>query len=839
MGSAIFTSVALLLLAESPAAKAMADAPSTADGARGEQPAVADNPEPVPLPAGPATHMTLPIISNDRVHGDVFVDLYPDGQIRYDRKSLIEQLAPLISDQSRPSFVRLLGGGDTLTSEQVALAGVTLRYDPGLLEIHVDRIAPDIAPVRQLGGAPNANQPPITMQPERFSAYLNIVGDFLVEDFRDFDRPAFLLNGAIRTGGMVLEFDGGYDKHLATGSGFYRRAVRLIRDEPDHQRRWSAGDIQIPSLSLIGGTFLGGVGVEKGRQNFIGANPLTSIGGQQILLQRDATVDVVVDGQQVQTMQLAAGPYDLASLRAQYSGRNAQLFITDVTGRRQLTDFDTYASTIDLAQGEEEYSAAIGFLPRAFNLNPSYHGAPAFSGHYRRGISNRLSLGGALQLSRGTQTLGAEIVAAPRAIPGRFDLSGAVSRGDGFGYALRGNYSLAIGGDRGGGQFSIAADYRNARFTTLIDQTGFVQGEALSINANYAQSLNERLILTVGANWFKREGIRVNRSAYADLTYRARTYRLVGGIEYGEGGGQRRNFGIRIGISVPFGRSTRGDASYNSRRDETRAFVSRSESDTVGSWGYNVGVRRSPGSASLDASGAYIGNRFYSRATITSTGSGLDRIDDRQTARLQIGTSIAYAGGALAIGRPINDSFVIASPHEGMEDQQVVIGQSVQSRRYDALSGSLGAALGPRLTSYSRQSILYDLAKGAQGYDIGPGVETVEPLYRSGYRLVVGTDATVSAIGFLNLGAERAGLVSGTVTSSDDDEFGTQPFFTNSAGRFVISGLRPGKTYEARLFDSAGFYRISVPKDSGSLLQLGDVAIAPGVTAKDKRQGEK
>lgn len=786
----------------------------------------AEGPMQAMLPSGAPTRMSLPVIRDGQLRGDVLVDLYPDGQIRYNRRSLIEQLASLIADQAEPEFARRLGPYESLSAEQIAAAGVALRYDPSLLEIHVERIDTALVPLGRLGRAIGAEAPPVTLQPEPFSAYLNVIGDFRLEDFSDFREPSVLLTGAIRRRNFVFEFDGGYDRELISGSGFYRRSARLIYDEPARQRRWSAGDLQLPNLTIIGGTLVGGFGVEKGRRNFLGSVPLLPIGGQQVLLERDATVEVFVDGQQVQTLQLAAGPYDLSQLRAEYSGRNTQLFITDVTGRRQLADFDTYFSAIDLAEGEDEYSAAIGFVPRDFSAQPVYGGMPVFSGYYRRGLTNRFAVGGALQISEDIQLFGAEIVAVPRAIPGRLELSGAVSTGDGSGFAMRGGYTLQFGRALDS-QFSITADYRSGRFATLADQIGLPRAETLSVTASFSRSLSERTFLVAGANWFERDGLGTRRGAFVDVIHRTSRFRITAGIEYGEGDFFGRNFGARVAITVPFGRTGRAEAGYNSRRNEFRAFATRSDDDRVGSWGYDIGVRRTSGNAQLDATGTYIGNRFYSRAVVSSAGSGFSNIDDRQFARLQVGTSIAYAGGALAIGRPINDSFIIASPHESMADERVVLGRSIQARRYDAVSGTFGPALGGKLSSYSRQSIIYDLAGGARGYDIGSGIETIEPPYRSGYRLIVGSGATVTAYGFLNLPSGRAELVAGTITSIDDEDFESQPFFTNSTGRFAVGGLRPGKTYQVQLFNPSARYTIAVPANSDSLLQLGEVMIVP------------
>lgn len=785
------------------------------------------------LPQGTPVRMSLPLIREERVHGDTLVDLYPGGEIRFDRASLLERLTPFILDSARGEFAGRLGEGDSLSIEQVAQAGIVLRYDANLLEIYVEQIDAGYAPVVTLGNGARPEDTPVTLQPEAFSAYLNVVGDFRYSTDQETQEPSALLNGAIRYRGVVFEFDGGYGG-AADAGGFYRQSARFVYDQPESLRRWTAGDVQINSLGIMGGVLLGGVGVEKGRRNFFNSDVLTSISQQQILLERDATVEILVDGQAVETLQLAAGPYDLGQLRAEYNGRNAQLFITDFTGRRQLTDFDTYFQQIDLSEGESEYSVGLGVLPRGFGTQRDYDGEPAFSAYYRRGITSRLALGGSLQLTETIQVAGAELVAAPRLVPGRFEFSGALSTGErGSGFAARGAYAVQFGefGDR---QVTLSADYRNDKFTTLIDELSLPGAETLNVNANYSQSLGENTYLVAGASIFQRTGFEESHTAYIDLSHRTPRFRVTAGVEYSSG--QQDGYGVRVALSVPLGRTTRADAGYNSRREEVRAYMSRSYDEQVGAWGYDLGVRHAPTNASVDASGTYVGNRVLARAAASSSGSGFGQVGDRQQASLQLGTSIAFAGGDFAVGRPIQDSFVIASPHRAVAETRVVVGRSINAERYDAVSGALGPALGGRLMSYSRQNLFYDLTGGGGGADIGSGLESVEPPYRSGYRLVVGSEATVTAVGYLNLGNGRAELVSGTISSRDHTDFETQPFFTNSAGRFAIVGLKPGATYEVRLFESGLTYTFSVPEDGDSLLQMGEILLTPASQEEEPEQ---
>lgn len=780
-------------------------------------------------PADPAraeeqapTQLLLPLVRNGRVYGDVLADVFVDGRILYNRSSLVEKLAPLLSPDGSVRFEQDLPDKTKLTPQEVAAAGIELRYDPSQLEISVDRIDGELALLQSLGFDPVADEFPITLQPSRTSGYLNIFSDIGVDNLGSSLNPAILFDGAVRARDIVVEFEGGYDRNIAGGTGFYRRSTRAIYDELEKTRRWSAGDVQLSGLNLLGGIFLGGVGVEKGRRVFNDAGPITDLGGQQILLERDATIEVLIAGQQVELLQLTAGPYDLALLRAQYGGRNAQLFVTDVAGRRQITSFDTFIDPNALAPGETEYGAAFGVVPRGFGVNPDYSGDPALSAYYRRGLSNRITLGGAVQASQDIQVVGGEMVASPRAIPGRFELGLATSFGQGTGYAVELGYSLQFSRS----SLSVNGEYRSSGFVTVSDEVFVNRADSFFLNANYSQRIDERSSIVVGANWFDRGRFGANRTLFADFVRSTPRYRFSIGAEYGDDFFSR-SYGIRATFSIPLGRSVRADAIYNSRRDDARASISKSYEDRVGSWGYDLIARHSQGTQGVEASASHVANRFFARGFVSSSGRGLGNITDARSARLQIGTALAFADGTFGIGRPITDSFVLARPNSDLDGPRATLGRTLAAGSPEALSGPLGAAVSGRLSSYNRQSVIYDLADAPPGIDIGTGVETVLPPYRSGYSIVIGSGASITAIGFLNFPDGRAELISGTVSSIDDPEFGEQPFFTNSTGRFAIIGLRPGKAYEIRLPGARTSFMVEVPENSDPILQLSEIEVTP------------
>ncbi|WP_305098405.1 fimbria/pilus outer membrane usher protein [Croceibacterium aestuarii] len=769
--------------------------------------------------------MSVPLTWNGQVLGDVIVQVKPGGSVAIESQSLETQLSLLLNAAGRQRLQEVTAGSPFLTAAQLEAAGFTLVFDLSALELRVDAIAAEFRPVEPLGGRREVDEPVLpAMGPANFSAYLNSTVNLLYRDVDGLARPDVFLSGAARYRGVVLEYEGGLSES-SDDYRFYRRAVRGVYDERDKYRRWSAGDLRLENTGALRTPFIAGVAVEKSRRVFDPFTPSANFGGRQILLTSPSTVEVIVNGASYKTLDLQPGTYSLEDLPIQTGSNDVQLLVRDAGGREQVTRFDYFYDPIELKAGEVEYTAAFGVAASEYNLQPDYSDRPVFIGNYRKALSDTFILGGGVQIDQDIQVVSAETQMVPQVIPGSFDLNGAVSTGDGFGFALRGGYRLILGSGIEAKRFTATFNYESKNFRTVGDLAGF-RLENLSANATYSQNLSERTTLVAGGNYFKRGG--GQSTVYVDVNHRLTpNIRATLGVEYGTGSLFGPNYGIRAGISVLLGARHRADAAYQSRRGLSRASLARSSTNAVGSLGYSLNLQNSDSGASIDGVADYVANRFETRASLGASGNSIGDVTDNRTARLQIGTSFAFADGVFGIGRPIQDAFLLARPHETLRGTDVIAGRSLRDGEYEAASGPLGAAVVNRLSSYNSQDVRYDIDTLEAGYDIGAGVVRVDPPFRSGYQLTVGTDRFVSAVGFLKIGTEPAELAVGLISSADDKGFEPQPFFTNSAGRFGIIGLAPGRTYTVRLNDSGQTFEIHVSDDNTGLYRLGTITL-PG-----------
>jgi len=783
---------------------------------------------------GDAITFTVPLVYGQRALGDVIIETSGNGPVRIETETLSQELSLLLNDAGNAALTKAIAGRAFVSPERLARIGLDVRFDQRRLSLALGVLPGEFRPIQSLGRQARQSDIPNlpVLEPEAFSSYLNVNLNLDYENQSDFDRPEFFLTGATRLGDVVVEYDGAFSGQFEEEYRFFRRGVRAVYDQADKQRRFAAGDLRATTLPILRTPFIGGLSMEKGRRIFDPFLPVARLGAREIFLDNQSNVEVLLNGEVYQTFQLDPGRYNLADLPVQVGANDIQLIVNDSAGRRQVIDFNFFFEPLDLVAGEEEYSLAVGAIAQNLTFEPEYSDNIGASGFYRRALSENLILGGGTQLSEDLQLGALTASFVPQVFPGAFDLEGAMSSGPaGTGFAFRGNYRFRSGNAFANSrQFTINVDYESAGYQTLSDLVP-IEFDLLSISANYTQGINDRTFLNAGGIYTTVGGrSQSNLTVFADVVHRLNDrLRLTGGIEYGTSPFFDDNIGVRVGIAYSFGRNTRANLDYRSRADLLRATLSRGARDEVGSFGYDVGFTNARGQVSSDANVTYIGNRFEGRVLGQTIGQGVDGVFDRQTVRLQLGTSLAYAGGQFGVGRPIDDSFTVLSPDPAIGDVDVISGRNLSDNRYDARSGLLGSAVQGDIISYAGQSVQYDVAGTEAGIDIGDGVFQVDPPYRAGYAVKVGSAYFVSVTGFVKVGSEPAALASGLVRSPDDDAFEPQPFFTNSAGRFAIIGLAPGGRYEVTL-NSGQTFELLVPQDITSLYRIGDIVIEPTLT---------
>ena len=790
--------------------------------------------------------MTVPLHFNRRVLGELPVLLTADDRFIVQSQGFIDLIGPLLTDEAQVQLAASLEGIPQFAPEEINAAGIQLDYDPEQLAVLVLRIDPRMRVPESLfqGGRPE--EP--AQGPEDFSAYLNT--NLVVsrrERTGDIETPSAFLNGAVRYKNFVFEADVQGREQPFTGEyDVQRRYARLVYDEPEEYRRWYFGDLDPEIRGRQGFTELGGLGVSRQRRRFESFRNNVLSGSRQLILQESSTVRVSRNGVFVREFRLDPGQYDVSNLPLDAGGNDIQIEIIGESGRRESVAYSAYLDSIDLEPGDYEYGAYFGLTSSSLFGQREYEdGELAFTGFYRRAFQDRPSVGIGVQAAEEVQTLtGQSQLILANGSRLQFDAAVSNSEFAGQGYAAAIGYEYYL--DRGaeGDAFTLVADFVSEDFATLGNR--FADNlTSWTFSAGYSRRFSSDWMANVSASY------RVSRDAARDDAYTVNvnsTYRVTRdwsvqvGVEYSDlgyhgpiGFGGAGGFGFTTALVWTPSYRDRADARYNSARDSGSVRFQRMGENKVDSVGYSVGSTYDNGSGSISGQVDYSGNRFDATLTHIAFGRDFSNITEEQVTSLRIGSSIATAGGKVAIGRNIYDSFAIVYPHESLRGHDVIVGESLEGGRYTARSGAFGPALSNLLTSYVNQSVRYDAIDAPPGYDVGEGVLRVHPGYRSGYAIEVGSSAYVSAVGRLvGNGGVAIALISGRVVSLDDPDAEPELFFTNSVGRFAVQKLEPGKRYRVELFTSPvqGF-EFEVPADSDGLLDLQIVEVPVDVVVDE------
>lgn len=320
-------------------------------------------------------------------------------------------------------------------------------------------------------------------------------------------------------------------------------------------------------------------------------------------------------------------------------------------------------------------------------------------------------------------------------------------------------------------------------------------------------------------------GIAVLR-AYADLQPNRAFGRINAGVLYEGQSDQFRGTDHRMFLNVSWRLGPRSgmNARYESGSNRYRVEYERVLTNEVGSLGYRAGVSGGDGERGFQGQVDYFANRG-------EVGARFDLFDDtvsggrvrQSTVRAAVG--VGMADGTVAVGRPYREGFAVVSRHKSLDGKPVDVSIGGVGQTYARIDG-LGPVLVTANRPYQRNLVSVNVADLPTGYDIGAGAFELYPGSGSGFKLMVGSDASNTVMGvLLGRDGEPVSLQVGKLVPLDRPGTQAISLFTNRAGRFAATGLKPG-LYRLTLNgneDSA--LEIRIPADSTGLVSLGTVQL--------------
>ncbi|MBI1684322.1 fimbrial biogenesis outer membrane usher protein [Caulobacter hibisci] len=774
-------------------------------------------------PTGRDINLTVPLKEGDYYLGDMPLAISADGQLSMPSDRLLGLLAPLLDTSAIAALRSSLAGRGVVSPEALTAANMSMPYDPRQLELRIN-IPPELKAVRSLQVAPmDRTGVGAYVAPAEFSGYLNIRGsiDYVEQGFDEgFGDPTFLLDSAMRLKSVVFENEAVWQP--GASNDFQRLGTRFVYDDVKNVLRWTAGDLQAVGRGFQSAPDMAGLSIFRSYSVLQPQTIARPRGRESFTLARPSDVSVILNNQLTRRLRLDPGRYNVRDFPFAQGANDVRLVIEDDTGRRETLQFNVFFDRSQLDPGLSEFGLFAGVKAPLLLDGPDYTEEWTISGFYRRGITDRVTLGVNGQADDTTVMAGFEGLFGTRI--GTLGVDFALSHIDVYGSGYAAIFSFQRLFQFAGGR----ADALNLSFETRSREFGpvgtFIPDNRYNyeIGVGYSHAFSDAIYASFDGRYSAGRDEFPDASAYrVGVGYRlTSSLAVTANVMYDDVPGRRETSAL-ISLSWQFSNNSSLRAEYDGREDRARIAYQTIHGQGVGSYNAFAEVSRSPDDSAFNGSVNYIANRAELGLSHFQAFEG----PDNGRTSMRVGTSIGFADGAVSVGRPVYDSFAIVKGHKSLKGADVVVNPTPFG--YSANSGALGTALETGLSAYAERTITVDAQGAPAGYDLGSGSFRMFPPYRAGYRLEVGSDYSITAIGrMVDSEGQPLSLVSGqAVEVAKSDKGGGEPItlFTNRVGRFGASGLRPGRWRLEMGTTPPTVYYLDVPASAEGFVKAGDL----------------
>jgi outer membrane usher protein len=563
---------------------------------------------------------------------------------------------------------------------------------------------------------------PTAVAPQRdFGASFNY--DLYTSTMRAYGGRNFTFQGASATlEGRLLTPAGTLSQTGIAGSTMTAQNNLLRLDstwtwsDPETMVAWRLGDTISSGLPWTRPIRMGGAQVQRNfalRADLV-TLPLPNISGSAAA---PTTVDVYVNNVKTYSQQVQEGPYRISNLPVVGAG-TAQVVVYDAAGRPVEQTLPFITSPLMLRPGFTDYSVEAG-APRQFYgvLSNAYDASAVASASLRRGLTEWLTLESHGEFTPGFYNGGAGAVVnvLSRAI---LNVAASASHGkSGAGGQIYGSLESRIGPV----SLSLMGQYALVRYDDLASYTAsttpYLAGASLASGGGFSilglidsvRPPKEMATFSIGAPLpFDKSslGLAMTHS----LSFSGQRSEIAS-LSWTRGGplnssifitafadvGQRREFGLFAGVSVPLGKKTSASVSGSlSGAERSGGFqAARNINPDAGAWGWSLNDQeRQGGSPYRLAQAGYRSDYGEVRAGVGQAGRDL-------TGSLELRGAFTTMGGSVFASNWIDDGFAVVNagaPHVKV----------YADNRYIGESGSSGLLLAPQLRSWQRNEISID-----------------------------------------------------------------------------------------------------------------------------------
>lgn len=739
---------------------------------------------------------------------------------------LYKHLAPHIQPGALEDVKKIKVEGEWIAQGFLDEKGYVVSLDPVSLTIYVTIPAQDLlTQYHQITHARREEKEAEVILPAAASGYLNMhMEEGFYGDADTTRRQPFLLNfeSVVNLKGLAWQNIFSYEEDREFPWRYSKQS--LYYDIQERNLRLTLGDLY-PSLSEFRTLpSLAGFHVEK--SFLLDPEFVTAPGVERVLyLEEKGRVEVWVNGIKNRVFNLQRGPHVFSDFSSYNGVNNIELKVFDQYGREQHQVFSYIYEPRLLAAGLCEYSALVGFPSEVREGVMHYDTkSPHADFWVRRGLNDTKTVSLFSQWRERRSVTGAALTSAQSWGTAELGLAASTGRQSGAALIARLSNYLGQSGWQKKLQWNLGATGYTKGYRALVadellppptllfhgvasypyESVGYFScfvehersrtvGSSSRVGGQFLTSLTNSVDFSLDTSFRKSPGEKNEWRGVFMLTWHPSSHRIEVNGHYDT---KLQEKAVNVSHWRAFSRSHLNlDASFvDSKKGSTGNGLLQYSSDRF--------------LAETSHTRSYPKGRKYHTET-----------------RAALGTSIVFADGQWGISRPVEDSFVLMTPHPSLQKASVLMNPS--DTQYLSSSSRYLPAVSATETPYRRTTYWADVPDQPLGSDIGSGRYVVVPGFMRGVKVVVGTAGTVILDGHLvTTTGEPIALTGGEVapiSSSVLDE--PVPFFSNRTGRFRLMGLSPGE-YEIRFFDSHYLSeKITIPEESTGLYKLGELIV--------------
>ena len=544
----------------------------------------------------PASRLTIPLIYEGIYRGDIPVAIEGD-RVAVWTNQFISLLGPQISPDLRDVLVSSATSPVSIDIAVLNRLGIDVRFDSETLELHVS-VPLDAQGKMALSATEGQGWDERDFLPSSgFSASATLLlsqrhvwqSPSEPDGFKPVQVSADLAANIGGASGVFLFSQHTYD---GTTRKLRRGNSQLIFDLADRAVRTTIGDVAPQPVGFQTAPLIGGISVQRAWNELQPLRNIRPSGQTSFVLDRPSTIDVVVNGAVVRSLQLQPGKYDLNDLPFLNGLNQVELYVQDEQGRRLLTSFSQFYTAQLLARGLLDFNLTAGVLEDLSGIGPRYRkSSPGVSGWVRYGVSNKLTLGTNFQIGNDMAMGGVEGVVATGL--GSFSGLASFSRAKGrSGRAFLLGYESQFGDLGPFHQLRLNVDWRaTSRDFAQLDQL-FTNPVKSQLQARATTNLPGGF--SGGISYIRSNGRGAEpnrRQASVQLRKSWGRFDLTGSYDRIDISNAKRDDRVLITATMRLGRSQDVRTSFDSRANTARAEYARFARDEVGTLGDRKSTR--------------------------------------------------------------------------------------------------------------------------------------------------------------------------------------------------------------------------------------------------------